>query len=135
MLIKYFYWLVIMSHKWWSKMLQKSVVNAANIHLKWPMRRKKLIIPFFFFCRAAPETHGGFQVWGQIGAVAAGLRHSHKQPRDQSCDCNLYHISGQLWKSEKQSFWNLKKKRSCLSLFKKSSTACYSSFGIKPNTA
>ena len=32
---------------------------------------------FFIFFRAAPEAHGGSQARGQIGAVAAGLHHSH----------------------------------------------------------
>ena len=37
---------------------------------------------FFFFClfsffRAAPSAYGGFQARGLIGAVAAGLHHSH----------------------------------------------------------
>ena len=36
----------------------------------------------FFFClfaisRAAPAAYGGSQARGRIGAVAAGLRHSH----------------------------------------------------------
>ena len=33
----------------------------------------------FFFClfRAEPAAYGGSQARGQIGAVAAGLRHSH----------------------------------------------------------
>ena len=34
---------------------------------------------FFFFCifRAAPAAYGGSQARGLIGAVAAGLHHSH----------------------------------------------------------
>ena len=34
---------------------------------------------FFFFClfRAAPPAYGGSQARGLIGAVSAGLRHSH----------------------------------------------------------
>ena len=34
---------------------------------------------FFVFClfRAAPVAYGGSQARGQIGAVAAGLHHSH----------------------------------------------------------
>ena len=31
----------------------------------------------FVFFRAAPATYGGSQARGQIGAAAAGLRHSH----------------------------------------------------------
>ena len=35
--------------------------------------------PFFFFClfRAAPIVYGDSQARGHIGAVAAGLGHSH----------------------------------------------------------
>jgi len=32
---------------------------------------------FLSFPRAAPEAHGGSQARGVIGAVAAGLHHSH----------------------------------------------------------
>ena len=32
---------------------------------------------FFFFLRATPTAYGGSQARGQIGVVAAGLRHSH----------------------------------------------------------
>ena len=42
----------------------------------------ELSVVFFFFFfglfyRAAPEAYGGSQPRGQIGAVAAGLHHSH----------------------------------------------------------
>ena len=42
---------------------------------------------FFVFClfRATPEAHGGFQVRGQVGAVAAGLHHSHSHARSEPC--------------------------------------------------
>ena len=42
-------------------------------------KRKNLFIYFFFFVfsRAAPVAYGGFQPRGLIGAVAAGLHHSH----------------------------------------------------------
>ena len=33
---------------------------------------------FFVFSRAAAAAYGGFQARGQIGAVAAGLQHSHR---------------------------------------------------------
>ena len=34
---------------------------------------------FFFFClsRAAPEAYGSSQARGRVGALAAGLHHSH----------------------------------------------------------
>ena len=42
--------------------------------------RKYIFFPFFFFFglfRAAPVAYGGSQARGPIGAVAAGLHHSH----------------------------------------------------------
>ena len=42
---------------------------------------------FFVFCvfKAAPMAHGGSQTRGLIGAVAAGLRHSHSNARSEPC--------------------------------------------------
>ena len=42
---------------------------------------------FFLFCllRAPPEANGGSQARGQIGAVAAGLRHNHSNARSEPC--------------------------------------------------
>ena len=37
---------------------------------------KHIFLSFFFF-RAVPVTYGGSQAMGHIGAVAAGLHHSH----------------------------------------------------------
>ena len=44
---------------------------------------------FFFFClfafsRATPAAYGGSQVRGLIGAVAAGLHHSHSNARSET---------------------------------------------------
>ena len=62
--------------------------------------------PSFFFCcccclffvfllfRAASVAHGGSQVRGLIGAVAAGLYHSHSNMGSKLC---LYHGSRQRW--------------------------------------
>ena len=46
--------------------------------------------PFFFCCccclfRAAPVAYGGSQARGQIGAIAAGLHHSHSNAGSQPC--------------------------------------------------
>ena len=40
---------------------------------------------FFVFCpfRAAPAEYGGSQARGRIGAVAAGLHHSHRNIRSE----------------------------------------------------
>ena len=37
----------------------------------------------FFFFRAAPSAYGGTQARSRIRAVAAGLRHSHSDPRSK----------------------------------------------------
>ena len=39
---------------------------------------------FFSYFRAAPVAYGGSQARGQIGVVATGLHHSHKQLRIQA---------------------------------------------------
>ena len=41
----------------------------------------------FVFClyRAAPVAYGGSQARGQIGAIAAGLRHSHSNTGLELC--------------------------------------------------
>ena len=43
--------------------------------------------PFFFPClyRAAPVAYGGSQARGQIGAVAASLRHNHSNTGSKLC--------------------------------------------------
>ena len=42
---------------------------------------------FFFQCllRATPMAYGGSQARGLIGAVAAGLHHSHSNARSEPC--------------------------------------------------
>ena len=43
---------------------------------------------FFFFClflMAVPVVYGGFQARGPIGAVAAGLHHSHSHAGSEAC--------------------------------------------------
>ena len=42
-----------------------------------PKKDCKKIFFFLYFSRAAPAAYGGSQARGLIGAVAAGLRHSH----------------------------------------------------------
>ena len=39
----------------------------------------------FAFSRAAPVAYGGSQARGQIGAIAAGLRHSHSNTGLELC--------------------------------------------------
>ena len=40
---------------------------------------------FFVLFRAAPTTHGGSQTRGLIGAIAAGLHHSHSNTGCELC--------------------------------------------------
>jgi len=42
-----------------------------------------LFIYLFIFSRAAPGAYGGSQARGIIGAVAAGLHHSHSNARSE----------------------------------------------------
>ena len=53
---------------------------------------------FFVSClfKAMPVAYGGSQAWRQIGAVAAGLHHSHRM-WDLSHVCNLHPNSQQRW--------------------------------------
>ena len=46
-----------------------------------------LFILFFVFClfRATPEAYGDSQARGQIGAIAAGLCHSHRNMGSELC--------------------------------------------------
>ena len=49
---------------------------------------KNPILPFFFFLsfvfsRAVPSAYGGSQARGLIGAVAAGLHHSHSKAKSE----------------------------------------------------
>ena len=50
----------------------------------------------FFVFRAAPMVCRGSQARGRMGAVDAGLHHSHSN-MDLSHVCNLHHISQQRW--------------------------------------
>ena len=46
-----------------------------------------MVINFFFFVffRATPTAYGDSQVRGLMGAVAAGLCHSHSNARSELC--------------------------------------------------
>ena len=46
---------------------------------------KSIFIYLFSPLRAAPVAYGGSQARGQIGAAAAGLRHSHSNTRSEQC--------------------------------------------------
>ena len=51
---------------------------------------------FWAFFRAVPMAYGSSQDRGQIGAVSAGLCHSHSNI-DLNCTCHLQHRSQQCW--------------------------------------
>ena len=50
-------------------------------------KNEYVYILLFFFClfRATPATYGGSQAKGLIGAIAAGLHHSHGNARSKPC--------------------------------------------------
>ena len=57
------------------------------LYVKWSQGSVCLVF-FFFFClfafsRATPAAYGGSQARGLIGAVAAGLCHSHSNARSE----------------------------------------------------
>ena len=59
------------------------VVNEKGLNPIWllfPQVRKKA---FFLLFRVAPAAYGGSQAWGQIGAAAASLHHSHSNGRSK----------------------------------------------------
>ena len=60
------------------------------VHLLFSKGNSLLVPDFFFFsvfCLfwAASEAYGGSQARGLIGAVAAGLDHSHRHARSKPC--------------------------------------------------
>ena len=58
----------------------------ATLVLKGKLKCVMLLSLFFFgFSRAAPLACGGSQARGLIGAIAAGLRHSHSNARCEPC--------------------------------------------------
>ena len=50
-----------------------------------PFSIQKILYPLSFFClfRATPTAYGGSQAWGQIGATADDLHHSHSPARSE----------------------------------------------------
>ena len=65
----------------------KAVKGFRLLVLPYNKKKQKIILFIYFFgiCpfRAAPAVHGGFQARGLIGAVAAGLHHSHSNARSE----------------------------------------------------
>ena len=49
------------------------------LHLQQPIT----FFFFFYLFRAAPAAYGNFQARGRIGAIVAGLHHSHSNPRSE----------------------------------------------------
>ena len=61
-----------------------------SVHVSGCMYPFYLFIYLFIYClfalsRAAPLTYGDSQARGPIGAVAAGLRHSHSNAGSELC--------------------------------------------------
>ena len=57
-------------------LLSEGVCHLSRVHS---------LLSFFFFLlfRATPAAYGGSQARAQIGAVAAGLHHSHSNTRSE----------------------------------------------------
>ena len=53
------------------------VIEHFKVYEVFFNKQKVYILIFFFFFMAAPKAYGGSQAKDWIGAVAAGLRHSH----------------------------------------------------------
>ena len=66
-----------------------------NGRVEWPDHAPSSPISLFFFFRSAPSrAYGDSQASGLMGAVAAGLRHSHSSV-NPSCICELHQSSRQ----------------------------------------
>ena len=65
----------------------KFIKGDSSIQKQW----KALFFCLFAFSWAAPVAYGGIRARGQIGAVAATLRHSHSNAGSEpSCVCDLH---------------------------------------------
>ena len=80
------------------------------VTIPWLLRKRPLYSPcmtlgksyslllFFIYSLEGPtRAYGTSQARGQIGAAAAGLRHSHGRMQDRSLVCNLHNSSQQHW--------------------------------------
>ena len=81
---------------WSPQVLQPPSLEPAVLWLRLGALVCRVLLPdgvffvflFFLFClfvfsRAAPVAYGGFQARGPIGAIAAGLYHSHSNIRSE----------------------------------------------------
>ena len=68
-----------------------------------------IIIVFFAISWAAPTAYGGSEARGRIGAVAAGLHHSHNNWGSQPCLQPTPQLTATLdpWPTEQGQGWNL----------------------------
>ena len=63
-------------------------IFCENNTVSWKIETVLNFFPFFFFWsffRATPAAYRGSQARGQIGAVATGLRHSHRSAESELC--------------------------------------------------
>jgi len=61
-----------------------SIVFATFLYMHKYFKIKSICIFWsFFLFRAAPKAYGGSQARGLIGAIAAGLYHSHNNARSE----------------------------------------------------
>ena len=61
------------------------VIEHFKVYEVFFNKQKVYILIFFFFFMAAPKAYGGSQAKDRIGAVAAGLHHSHSNARSKLC--------------------------------------------------
>ena len=69
------------------QMCKTSALFTETLKFTWLAYSTIFFFNFFIFVfclfRAIPKAHGGSQARGQIGAVAAGLHHSHSNARSE----------------------------------------------------
>ena len=80
----------------YKRKLKQSRPVIQRCGLGWEERMKK---KFFFFClsRTAPAAYKGSKARSQIGAVAAGLYHSHSNARSKPCQWPTPQLSATQW--------------------------------------
>ena len=85
------YWLESVSINFWNNGLWTKILSPEFL----PFECKHWVVFYFFifyflfclfaFSRAAPTAYGGSQARGLLGAVAAGLHHSHSNLGSEPC--------------------------------------------------
>ena len=91
-MVQYIQWILLSHKKEWTNAICSNMDGPRDFHAKWTSWTPREEFqkggnnqPIFFFClfRATPTAYGGFQARGLIGAVLAGLCHSHSNARSE----------------------------------------------------